>query len=109
MLQKKIQIKKDDKVKVLTGKDKGKIGKVLKVHKKKNRLLIDKINLKKRHAKPSAKNRQGGIVEGEAPIVISNVMIMCNKCVSPTRVKMQQLEDGKKIRLCVKCGEAIDT
>ena len=109
MLQKKIQIKKDDKVKVLTGKDKGKIGKVLKVDKKKNRLLIEKINLIKRHAKPSAKNRQGGIVEGEAPIVISNVMIMCNKCVSSTRVKMQQLEDGKKIRLCVKCGEAIDT
>ena len=109
MLQKKIQIKKDDKVKVIVGKDKGKIGKVLKVDKKKNRLLIEKINLVKRHAKPSAKNRQGGIVEGEAPIVISNVMIMCNKCLSPTRVKMQHLEDGKKIRLCVKCGEAIDT
>ena len=109
MLQRKIQIKKDDKVKVITGKDKGKIGKVLKVDKKKNRLLIEKINLIKRHAKPSAKNRQGGIVEGEAPVVISNVMIMCNKCVNPTRVKMQQLEDGKKIRVCVKCGEAIDT
>ena len=109
MLQKKIQIKKDDKVKVIVGKDKGKIGKVLKVDKKKNRLLIEKINLIKRHAKPSAKNRQGGIVEGEAPIVISNVMIMCNKCLSPTRVKMQHLEDGKKIRLCVKCSEAIDT
>ena len=109
MLQKKIQIKKDDKVKVIVGKDKGKIGKVLKVDKKKNRLLIEKINLVKRHAKPSAKNRQGGIVEGEAPIVISNVMIMCNKCLSPTRVKMQHLEDGKKIRLCVKCSEAIDT
>ena len=109
MLQKKIQIKKDDKVKVITGKDKGKIGKVLRVDKKKNRLLIEKINLIKRHAKPSAKNRQGGIVEGEAPVVISNVMIMCNKCVNPTRVKMQKLEDGKKIRVCVKCGEAIDT
>ena len=109
MLQKKIHIKKDDKVKVIVGKDKGKIGKVLKVDKKKNRLLIEKINLVKRHAKPSAKNRQGGIVEGEAPVVISNVMIMCNKCVNPTRVKMQHLEDGKKIRLCVKCGEAIDT
>ena len=109
MLQKKIQIKKDDKVKIIAGKDKGKIGKVLKVDRKKNRLLIEKINLIKRHAKPSAKNRQGGIVEGEAPVVISNVMIMCNKCVSPARVKMQHLEDGKKIRVCVKCGEAIDT
>jgi len=109
MLQNKILIKKDDKIKVIAGKDKGKIGKVLKVDKKTNRLLVEKINLIKRHAKPSSKNKQGGIVEGEAPVVISNVMIMCNKCISPTRVKMQRLEDGKKIRLCVKCGEAIDT
>ena len=109
MLPNKILIKKDDKVKVIAGKDIGKIGKVLKVDRKKNRLLIEKINLIKRHAKPSAKNKQGGIVEGEAPVMISNVMVMCNKCVSPTRIKKQRLEDGKKIRLCVKCGEAIDT
>jgi large subunit ribosomal protein L24 len=109
MLHTKIQIKKDDKVKVVVGKDKGKIGKVLKVDRKKDRILIEKINLVKHHSKPSAKNKQGGIVEGEAPIRVSNVMIMCNKCVSATRIKMQRLEDGKKIRLCVKCGEAIDT
>ena len=109
MVHSKIQIKKDDKVKVVAGKDKGKIGKVLKVDRKKNRLLIEKINLVKQHTRPSAKNRQGGIVEDEAPVPISNVMIMCNKCVNPTRIKMQRLEDGEKIRLCVKCGEAIDT
>ena len=109
MLPNKILIKKDDKVKVIAGKDKGKIGKVLKVDRKKNRLLIEKINLTKRHAKPSAKNKQGGIIEGEAPVMVSNVMVMCNKCISPTRIKKQRLEDGKKIRLCVKCGEAIDT
>jgi large subunit ribosomal protein L24 len=109
MLQKKVLIKKDDKVKVIVGKDKGKIGKVLKVERKKNRLLIEKVNLIKRHTKPSAKNRQGGIVEGEAPVGISNVMLMCNKCINPTRIKMQRLEDGKKIRFCIKCGEAIDT
>ena len=109
MLPAKIRIKKDDKVKVVAGKDKGKIGKVLKVDRKKSQLLIEKINLMKRHTRASAKNRQGGVVEGEAPIRISNVMIMCNKCIKPTRVKMQRLEDGKKIRLCVKCGEAIDT
>ena len=109
MFRNKVLIKKDDKVKVIAGKDKGKIGKVLKVDRKDKRLLIEKINLIKRHAKPSAKNRQGGIVEGEAPVRVSNVMIMCNKCIHPTRVKMQRLEDGKKIRLCVKCGEAIDT
>ncbi|MGD2097555.1 MAG: 50S ribosomal protein L24 [Desulfobacterales bacterium] len=109
MLPAKIRIKKDDKVKVIAGKDKGKIGKVLMVDRKNKQLLIEKINLMKRHTRASAKNRQGGIVEGEAPVRISNVMIMCNKCIHPTRVKMQRLEDGKKIRLCVKCGEAIDT
>jgi len=101
-------IKKDDKVKVITGKDKGKIGKVIKVIKKKNRILVENINMVKRHSRPSAKNKQGGIVEGEAAIPRSNVMLMCNKCITPVRVKTQRLEDGKKIRVCSKCNEAID-
>ena len=101
-------IKKDDKVKVITGKDKGKIGKVLKVVKKKNRILVENINMVKRHSRPSAKNKQGGIVEGEAAIHRSNVMLMCNKCITPVRMKTQRLEDGKKIRVCRKCNEAID-
>jgi len=101
-------IKKDDKVKVITGKDKGKIGKVLKVIKKKNRILVENINMVKRHSKPSAKNKQGGIVEGEAAIPRSNIMLMCNKCITPVRIKTQRLEDGKKIRVCRKCNEAID-
>jgi large subunit ribosomal protein L24 len=108
MLETKCYIKKDDKVKVIAGRDKGKIGKVLKVIRKKNCLLVENINKIKRHSKPTAKNRQGGIVEGEAGIQISNVMVMCNKCVTPTRIKMQRLEDGKKIRICVKCEEALD-
>ena len=101
-------IKKDDKVKVVTGKDKGKIGKVLKVMKKKNRILVENINMVKRHSRPSAKNKQGGIVEGEAAIHWSNVMLMCNKCITPVRMRTQRLEDGKKIRVCRKCNEAID-
>ena len=101
-------IKKDDKVKVITGKDKGKIGKVIKVIKKKNRILVENINMVKRHSRPSAKNKQGGIVEGEAAIPRSNVMLMCNKCITPVRVKTQRLEEGKKIRVCRKCNEAID-
>ena len=109
MMTEKCYIKKDDKVKVITGKDKGKIGKVLKVNRKKNRILIEKINIVKRHTKPSAQNKQGGIVEKEMPIEWSNVMVMCNKCVTPARIKMQRLEDGKKVRACVKCGEALDT
>ena len=101
-------IKKDDKVKVVTGKDKGKIGKVLKVMKKKNRILIENINMVKRHSRPTAKNKQGGIVEGEAAIHWSNVMVMCNKCITPVRMRTQRLEDGEKIRVCRKCNEAID-
>ncbi len=101
-------IKKDDKVKVITGKDKGKIGKVLKVNQKKQRILVENINVAKRHTKASAQNRQGGIVESEALIDWSNVMLMCSKCMAPSRVKMRRLEDGKKVRTCRKCDEIID-
>ena len=104
----KCRIKKDDKVKVIAGKDKGKIGKVLKVIRKKNRLLVENVNMVKRHAKPSAQNRQGGIIEGEAPIHWSNLMLMCSKCMAPTRIKIQLLDDGKKVRSCSKCEEIID-
>jgi large subunit ribosomal protein L24 len=62
----------------------------------------------KRHAKPSAQNRQGGIIEGEAPIHWSNLMLMCSKCMAPTRIKIQLLDDGKKVRSCSKCEEIID-
>ncbi len=109
MLTNKCFIKKDDKVKVLVGKDQGKIGKVLKVDRKKNRILVEKINMVKRHSKPNNQNRQGGIIEKEMPIQWSNVMVMCGKCVGPVRIKMQRLEDGNKVRVCVKCNEALDT
>ena len=109
MLTKSCHLKKDDKVKVIAGKDRGKIGKVLQVNRKKNRILVEKINIVKRHSKPNAQTKQGGIVEKEMPIQWSNVMVMCSKCVTPTRVKMKSLEDGKKIRVCVKCGEALDS
>jgi large subunit ribosomal protein L24 len=109
MMMDKINIKKEDKVKIIAGKDKGKIGKVLKVDRKKSRILVEKINIVKRHSRPSQKNRQGGIIEKEMPIEGSNVMVICNKCVTPTRVKMQRLEDGNKVRVCGKCGETLDT
>jgi large subunit ribosomal protein L24 len=108
MVKKTPHLKKDDKVKVLAGKDAGKIGKVLKVIAKKERVLIENINIVKRHQRPSAKNRQGGIVESEAPIDWSNVMLMCNKCMKPVRISMKRLEDGKKVRSCSKCQEQID-
>ena len=109
MMADKINIKKEDKVKVIAGKDKGKIGKVLKVNRKKGRILVEKINMVKRHTRPSQKSRQGGIIEKEMPIQWSNVMVMCNKCVTPARVKMQRLEDGNKVRVCAKFGETLDT
>jgi len=108
MIRDAIKIKKDDKVKVIAGKDKGKVGKVLKVNGKKHRLLVENINVVKRHTKPSAQNRQGGILESEALIHWSNVMLMCNKCIEPVRVKTKTLDDGKKVRICRKCSEIID-
>ena len=108
MLRERCNIRKNDKVKIIAGKDKGKIGKVLNPVRKKNRLVVENINMVKIHSKPSATNRQGGILEREAPIHISNMMLMCNKCLTPVRVKFQELEDGKKVRVCRKCNESID-
>jgi len=105
----KIRIKKDDKVKVLTGKDKGKIGKVLKVVKKTNRIVVENINMVKVHQRPSQENPQGGIVEKPMPMDVSNLMLMCNSCVKPTRIGIKQLEDGKRVRVCKKCNQQIDS
>lgn len=104
----KTRIKKNDKVKVIAGKDNGKIGKVLKVNNKKNRVVVENINVVKCHIKPNLQNRQGGIVDKEAPINLSNVMLMCNHCLTPVRIKTKNLEDGKKVRVCGKCNELID-
>ncbi len=105
----KIRIKKDDKVKVLTGKDKGKIGKVLKVVKKTNRVVVENINVVKVHQRPTQANPQGGIVDKTMPINVSNLMVMCNSCVKPTRIGIKQLEDGKRVRICKKCDQQIDS
>ena len=105
---KRIRIKKDDKVKVLTGKDKDKIGKVLKVDRKSNRLIVENINVVKRHQKPNQKSPQGRIVEKPMPIAVSNLMVMCNSCVKPTKIGIKQLEDGKRVRICKNCNQQID-
>jgi len=102
------KIKKDDKVIVIAGKDKGKIGTVLKVDKERQRVVVEKVNMVKKHLRPSAEAPQGGIVEKEAPIHISNVMLICTKCSQPTRVGKKILEDGRKVRVCKKCKEPID-
>ena len=105
----KTKIKKDDKVKVLTGKDKGKIGKVLKIVKKTNRVVIENINVVKANQRPTQANPQGGIVEKNMPVHVSNLMIMCNSCVKPTRISMKLLEDGKRVRICKQCNQKIDS
>jgi large subunit ribosomal protein L24 len=102
------KIKKDDKVIVIAGKEKGKIGAVLKVDSEKERLIVEKVNMVKRHARPSTKAPQGGVIEKEAPLHTSNVMIVCNKCTEPTRIGQRILEDGSKLRVCKKCGESMD-
>jgi large subunit ribosomal protein L24 len=109
MTRGKTRFKKEDKVKVITGKDQGKIGKILKVYRKKDRVLVEKVNMMKRHTRPGPKSRQGGIVESEAPIQWSNVMLLCGKCMKPVRIKMKELEDGKKVRACSRCSEIIDS
>jgi large subunit ribosomal protein L24 len=108
MVLKNCHIRKEDKVKIISGKDKGKIGKVLRINRKKDRVVVENINIIKKHVRPSPQNRQGGIVEKEGPIHKSNVMLMCNKCVMPVKIKFQQMEDGKKVRVCRKCNEFID-
>ncbi|MCD4743003.1 MAG: 50S ribosomal protein L24 [Desulfobacteraceae bacterium] len=105
----KIRIRKDDKVKILTGKDKGKISKVLKVIKKSNRVVVENINVVKVHQKPTQASPQGGIVEKSMPVEISNMMLMCNNCVKPTRIGVKELENGKRVRVCKKCNEQIDS
>jgi large subunit ribosomal protein L24 len=103
-----IQIKKNDKVEVIAGKEKGKTGKVLKVLREKNRVLVEKVNMIKRHTRPSPTTGQGGIVEKEASLHVSNVLVICGKCTEPTRIKKTQTQDGKWVRTCKKCGELIE-
>lgn len=101
-------VKKNDTVKVIAGKEKGKTGKVVKVLTKKDRVVVEKINFIKRHTKPRGAAGQGGIIEKEGAIHISNVMLVCPKCSSAVRAGSKIMEDGRKVRVCKKCEEVID-
>lgn len=103
-----VHIKKGDQVMVITGKETGKSGRVLSVNSKEHRVLIEKLNLIKRHTKPSQRYKQGGIIERENPIDISNVMVICGSCSKPSRTGIKIIDLGKKLRYCKKCGEIID-
>ena len=101
------RLKKGDTVKVIAGKEKGKTGKILSTIPARERVIIEKINLIKRHKRPDAKGK-GGIVEKEGAIHVSNVMYLCDKCGSGVRVGYKILDDGKKARVCAKCHEILD-
>ena len=106
---KKCRIRKDDKVMVIAGKEAGKLGKVLKVLRKHDRVLVEKINMVKRHMRANPYRQQaGGIVEKEMPLHVSNLMVVCSACTKPTRVGYRHTEDGKKLRFCKKCNEVME-
>ena len=103
-----LPIRKNDLIMVIAGKDRGKRGKVLRVIPKTRRVVVERINVVKRHTRPGAVSQQGGIVEKEAPLDISNVMVVCSRCDRPVRTGHSFLADGRKVRVCKQCGEALD-
>lgn len=104
----KLHVKKEDTVIVVSGKDKGKKGRVIAAYPRENRVLVEGVNMVKKHAKPSQDNPQGGILNQEAPIHVSNVMLVDPKSGLPTRVGYKVLGDGKKVRVAKRSGEVID-
>jgi large subunit ribosomal protein L24 len=103
------KIHKGDHVIVLTGEFKGKEGTVLNVDPEKNRAVVEGVNFVKRHQKPTQKNPQGGIVEKEAPVHMSNLMVICGKCNAGSRTKVVTLQNGEKARVCKRCDEILTT
>ena len=103
-----MNIKKGDTVTVITGKDSGKRGKVLKVIPADNRVVVEGVNKAKKHQRPSRTLPQGGILQIEYPLNASNVMLLCDKCKKPTRGAKKILDNGQKARVCKQCGEVLD-
>lgn len=103
-----LHIRKNDIVKVMAGREKGKVGRVLKVDREKGRITVEKVNMVKRHAKPGKTNPQGGIIEKEAALAYSNVLIMCDKCNKPTRIAVTVEDSGDRHRTCKRCGDPLE-
>jgi large subunit ribosomal protein L24 len=103
-----MNIRKNDNVLVIAGKDKGKTGRVRFAYPKKERLLVEGINFVKKHSRARGAVKQAGIIEREAPIHVSDVMLICSKCNKPARVGSRFLSDGRKVRFCRVCGEVLD-
>ncbi len=108
MQQGKNYLKVNDQVEVITGKDKGRVGKIIKIYPKSDRALVERINMIKRHTKARAAGQEGQIVEKEAPIHVSNLKLVCPKCTNTVRVASKTLDDGTKVRICKKCSESVE-
>ena len=108
VVSKKNSLKKDDIVEVIAGREKGKKGKVLAFFPETGKLTVEKLNMLKRHMKGDGKSRQSGIVDKEGTIHLSNVLVVCDKCGKGVRIKRKKLEDGKRVRVCIKCSEVLD-
>lgn len=107
-MENKVHVKKGDTVIVLSGKDRGKKGKVLNVIPDKGMVLVEGVNMSTKHKKPRGRFQEGGIIHQESPINSSKVMLVCERCKSPTKVGKSILDNGQKARVCKKCNEIID-
>jgi large subunit ribosomal protein L24 len=101
-------VRKGDTVAVIAGRERGKRGKVLRVLPDRGRVVVEHVNMIKRHQRPTQKLRQGGIIEREGPLALSNVLLVCPRCDRPVRTGIRILADGRKVRVCKRCGEPVD-
>ena len=101
-------MRRGDTVGVIAGKERGKRGKVLRVIRESDRVVVEHLNMIKRHQRPTPKLRQGGIIEREGPLAVSNVLVVCARCDRPVRTGVRVLADGRKVRVCKRCGESVD-
>jgi large subunit ribosomal protein L24 len=101
-------VRRGDMVAVISGRERGKRGKVLRVLHARGRVLVEKVNMVKRHQRPTQKLRQGGIIEREGALALANVLVVCGRCDRPARTGIKVLGDGRRIRVCKRCGESID-
>lgn len=103
-----VHVRRGDTVAVIAGKERGKRGKVLRVLTADGRVLIEHVNMIKKHQRPTQKLRQGGIIEREGALALSNVLLVCGRCDKPVRTGIKVLADGRKLRVCKQCGEPVD-
>ena len=101
-------VRRGDTVGVIAGRERGKRGKVIRVMRDTGRVLVEHVNMLKKHQRPTQKLRQGGIIEREGPLALSNVLLVCARCDKPARTGIKILADGRKVRTCKRCGESID-